>query len=417
MSRRTDSAPRSRKVSRTSTGVVVVVAVAVSAAADLGEVEVHPSFCSASAILMRRDEMFRTANDPCRWTGTTAGWRRMAVRTSIGPPSSTMRRALAGFRSAMAARVAQPCSWTAASDRYRRIDRTMDGRTVADSALPSAVPRQRLVLISSLPHRLRRRPREAEARDRRCLAWAFSFLSSSSFPAPSPSESATPSASAIRALRSTPTATRAWTISSLTARVRVAARAALANSASPPPPPRAKAVTSCSTGTTPRRWNSRTWSWAELTVMSGVGRAPPPPPAPLDVAEGERKSSNRHSTASSLQYAAIVVEMISLSTTTTFGPPSAGVRVCGLARSDNSRRAATTAPMPPLPSLPQPLVLASDDLLLPARTKATLFRSHPPHAAVASLARWANISQRSLVAPNSFLPPSSTPSSFDSAVS
>mmetsp|Transcript_14796 Transcript_14796/g.22145 ORF Transcript_14796/g.22145 Transcript_14796/m.22145 type:complete len:210 (+) Transcript_14796:536-1165(+) len=207
---------------------------------------------------------------------------------SRGPSSCTILIALAGLRNAMAASVPHPCSCIVAFSLYSFIPCMIMGRMDVDAS--NLAPRQSVVLISSLPHRLRTRPMAPDVKCCLCIrmgsdnnllpASLFEFSTSPSFFLSLFSSfnntSSTPISNASFTTFNVPTATRACTISSLTARTLVApsadpASATTSSSLTPRVPlplplpsllslfiVRAISVISCKMGTTPLRLNSNT---------------------------------------------------------------------------------------------------------------------------------------------------------------
>mmetsp|Transcript_33848 Transcript_33848/g.71172 ORF Transcript_33848/g.71172 Transcript_33848/m.71172 type:complete len:460 (-) Transcript_33848:5-1384(-) len=119
MFRNTASAPSSRKASRTELRSFPTDATPAAAPAP---------FLSSGKSLSNRLTTFRTANAPCLCTLTFDLCRRIATITHRGPSASRMARALAGRRSAIAARVPHPCSWMRAVEGWSCMDRRRCGR-------------------------------------------------------------------------------------------------------------------------------------------------------------------------------------------------------------------------------------------------------------------------------------------------
>mmetsp|Transcript_24980 Transcript_24980/g.53865 ORF Transcript_24980/g.53865 Transcript_24980/m.53865 type:complete len:211 (+) Transcript_24980:259-891(+) len=208
MFRNTSSAPSSRKASRMKLRSLLAMP-------PLASAVVVPASSSGKS-LNRRLTMFLTANAPCRCTLTFISCRFIAVSTEREPPASRMARAFAGRRSAMAASVPHACSCITAVEGKVCMAWSRCGRTdgVADEELEAhgtfADPRQRFVLISSFPQRLRNSPNDA-ATNRCCfllLFWAqSSFLLSAALLLATSQPLPAPSCSAFVTTGSTPNAT------------------------------------------------------------------------------------------------------------------------------------------------------------------------------------------------------------------
>mmetsp|Transcript_11182 Transcript_11182/g.12964 ORF Transcript_11182/g.12964 Transcript_11182/m.12964 type:complete len:213 (-) Transcript_11182:70-708(-) len=169
------SAPKSRKISFTLVVLSLLFTLSLPSEDKLTAVLVpSPPFSSPVVVILSdsNEDVFATnlltilriANAPCLCTSTLFGKSFIAVRIADAPLSCTIRAALLGFRNAIAASDPQPCSCIVALFLYScmafKIDGRADGKEpeVLSLFVAGAEPRQSVVLISSLPHKLRIRP-------------------------------------------------------------------------------------------------------------------------------------------------------------------------------------------------------------------------------------------------------------------